>query len=117
MRDFWQPDEAFLKRRNKVQLQHIINEIGASVYYGSAANYKKGELVTSMTKYFQRAKSDKATDTEKQAASWLPEAMNFPAIDPDRKETEVVEWEDSEDEDEILDEEGALDDEEYSEAA
>ncbi len=90
MRDYWQPDEAFLKRRNKVQLQQLIKEIGATIRYGGAANYTKGELVASIAKYFKRAKSDKATDVEKQAALWLPEAMNFPAIDPDRKVPEAV---------------------------
>ncbi len=122
MRDYWRPDEGFLKRRNRVQLQQIINEAGASAYYGSAANYKKGELVTSMTKYFQRAKTDKATDTEKLAASWLPEAMAFPAIDPDYKEPESIEMDDDfEGEDEAFDEteEGELDEDEgdYAEAA
>ena len=103
----------------RVQLQQIITDMGASAYYGSAANYKKGELVESMAKYFKRATTDRATDTEKQANAWLPEAMAFPAIDPDRKEPENVEWnDDSEEEADGLDEEGGeLDDEEYSEAA
>ncbi len=116
MRHYWRPDAGFLKRRNRVQLQQIITDIGAGAFYGSAANYKKGELVESMSKYFRRATTDKATDTEKQANDWLPEAMAFPAVDPDHKEPEVDE--DFEDDEEVLDgESDELDDEEYSEAA
>jgi hypothetical protein len=34
MRDYWRPDEGFLKRRNKVQLQALMNESGASLKAG-----------------------------------------------------------------------------------
>lgn len=116
MRDYWRPDEGFLKRRNKVQLQALMNESGASAKLASAAEYKKGELVKSLTKFFEGAKSaKKTTETDRQANNWLPEAMNFPAIDPDRKEPEVDDMD--EDEDEVLDETNEQDDEEYSEAA
>ena len=119
MRDYWRPDEGFLKRRNKVQLQALMNESGASAKLASAAEYNKGELVKSLTKFFQSAKkAKKPTETDQKANDWLPEAMNFPAIDPDRKEPEMADTdEDFEDEDEVLDEESELDDEEYSEAA
>ncbi|PZQ45073.1 MAG: Fis family transcriptional regulator [Micavibrio aeruginosavorus] len=120
MRDYWRPDEGFLKRRNKVQLQALMNESGASAKLASAAEYKKGELVKSLTKFFQSAKkAKKPTETDQKANDWLPEAMNFPAIDPDRKEPEVADMdEDFEDEEEVLDgESDELDDEEYSEAA
>ena len=107
MRHYWRPDEGFLKRRNKVQLQQVINEAGAAAKLGSAAEYKKGELVKSLTKFFLTAKkAKKPTDTDLKANDWLPEAMSFPAIDPDRKEVEP-----SEDyEDDLIDE-----DEEHSE--
>lgn len=121
MRDYWRPDEGFLKRRNKVQLQALMNESGASAKLASAAEYKKGELVTKLSKFFDGAKSaQEPTDGDQKANNWLPEAMAFPAIDPDRKEREVADMdEDSEDEEETFDEdeEGELDDEEYSEAA
>lgn len=119
MRDYWRPDDGFLKRRNKVQLQALMNESGASAKLASAAEYKKGELVKSLTKFFQSAKmAKKPTESDQKANDWLPEAMNFPAIDPDRKEPEMADTdEDFEDEDEIFDEESELDDEEYSEAA
>ncbi len=119
MRDYWRPDEGFLNRRNKVQLQALMNESGASAKLASASEYKKGELVKSLTKFFQSAKkAKKPTETDLKANDWLPEAMNFPAIDPDRKEPEAIESdEDFEDEDEVQGEEGELDDEEYAEAA
>lgn len=90
MRDYWRPDEGFLKRRSKVQLQALMNESGASAKLASAAEYKKGELVKSLTKFFQSAKkAKKPTDSDHKANQWLPEAMNFPAIDPDRKDVSM----------------------------
>ena len=84
MHNYWTPDEAFLKRRNKIQLQQIIQQSGASAAIGSASDYKKGELTTTLAGYFQKAKkAQDPSDAQKQAASWLPEAMAFPAIDPD----------------------------------
>lgn len=121
MRDYWRPDEGFLKRRNKVQLQALMNESGASSKLASAAEYKKGELVTKLSKFFEGAKSaSEPTEGDQKANNWLPEAMAFPAIDPDRKEREVADTdEDSEDEEETFDEteEGELDEDDYAEAA
>lgn len=92
MRDYWRPDEGFLKRRSKVQLQALMNESGASAKLASAAEYKKGELVKSLTKFFHSAKKAKRSTEDNLAVNnWLPEAMNFPAIDPDRKDTPVDE--------------------------
>ena len=86
MRDYWTADEGFFKRRNKVQLQQIMNESGASETLASAAEYKKGDLVGRLTKYFAKAKkAKKPTDAEVKARNWLTEAMQFPAIDPDGK--------------------------------
>jgi ParB family chromosome partitioning protein len=87
MRSYWRPDEGFLKRRNKVQLQALMNESGASAKLASAAEYKKGELVKKLTKFFVAAKkAKKPTDGDLKANDWLPEAMAFPAIDLDRKD-------------------------------
>lgn len=110
MRDYWRPDEGFLKRRNKVQLQALMNESGASAKLASAAEYNKGELVKSLTKFFQSAKkAKKPTETDQKANDWLPEAMNFPAIDSDRKEPEMADTdEDFEDEECALEEEDCV---------
>lgn len=109
MRSYWQPDEGFLKRRNKVQLQALMNESGASVKLANAAEYKKGELVKKLTKFFQSAKkAKKPTGSDIKANDWLPEAMAFPAIDPDHKGEPM----DEDFEEEILDEDEELSEEE-----
>ena len=107
MRNYWTPDEAFLKRRNKIQLQQIIQQSGASAYLGNASDYKKVELVNFLARYFQKAKNtQEPTNAERQAASWLPEAMAFPAIDPDQTgnslESEDIPDELSDDDDQIV---------------
>ena len=84
MREQWQPDEAFLKRRNKEQLHSIIQNAGCSSKYGTAQGYKKGELVDSMAKHFAHVLTlEFPTADELKAQFWIPEAMQFPAIDPD----------------------------------
>lgn len=110
MRDYWRPDEAFLKRRNKEQLLKIISEAGCSQKYGSAAGYKKKELVSSMAKHFQHVLTLEApNEDELKATFWIPEAMQFPAINPDAKdEPEEEDFEESAD---------FEDEEEYAEAA
>ena len=95
MRNYWRPDEAFLKRRNKVQLQQIVTDAGCFQKFGNVAGYKKKELVTSMSKHFQHVLAlESPSEDELKAAFWIPEAMAFPAIDPDAKQVE---------QDEILD--------------
>jgi len=110
MRNYWRPDEAFLKRRNKEQLQKIIGEAGCTQKYGSAAGYKKKELVSSMAKHFQHVLTLEAPNADElKATFWIPEAMQFPAINPDAKD---------EPEEEDFEESGDFEDEEeYAEAA
>lgn len=55
--------------------------------------------------------------TDLKANDWLPEAMNFPAIDPDRASTQSGDIADKlEDEDAVLGEDDEQDDD-YAEAA
>lgn len=92
MREYWRPDEAFLKRRNKMQLQVLMNETGAAASFGSAADYKKGDLAKRLTKFFQNAKNAKSpTENDVSVNAWLPEAMAFPAVDPDHIEADPEE--------------------------
>lgn len=87
MRGYWRPDEGFLNRRNKLQLQALMNESGASAKLASASEYKKGELVKRLASFFRSARKAKnPTEAECKANDWLPEAMNFPAIEPYHKE-------------------------------
>ena len=89
MRNYWRPDEAFLKRRNKVQLQQIVTDSGCFQKFGNVAGYKKKELVTSMSKHFQQVLTLESPNAEElKATFWIPEAMAFPAIDPDAKQAE-----------------------------
>ena len=110
MRNYWRPDEAFLKRRNKVQLASIIHDAGCSQKFGNGNGYKKKELVASMAKHFQHVMTLEAPSADElKAQFWLPEAMQFPAINPDAKpEPEIEEVEAFDDLD---------DEEEYAEAA
>ena len=112
MRHYWRPDEGFLKRRNKIQLQKLMNESGASEKLASAAEYKKGELVSKLTKFFEAAQStETGSESDLKVNDWLPEAMNFPAIDPDCKVQQFSG--DLPDEDDIFED----DDEEYADVA
>lgn len=105
MRNYWRPDEAFLKRRNKVQLQQIVTDAGCFQKFGNVAGYKKKELVTSMSKHFQQVLTLESPNADElKATFWIPEAMAFPAIDPDAKQAE---------QDEVLEETN----EDYQEAA
>jgi len=84
MRDYWRPDEAFLKRRNKEQLQTIITESGSSLKFGSASQHKKKDLVAKLSGHFKHVMSLEApNEDELKAVFWLPEAMAFPAVNPD----------------------------------
>lgn len=77
MEECWYPDEDFLKRRNKIQLQKIITDAGFSGQFASVADYKKGELVKKLAKVFAKNFSENGK------SSYLPEPMQFPAINPD----------------------------------
>ena len=90
MRENWRPDEAFLKRRNKEQLASIIKEAGCSGKFGNGQGYKKGELVEVMAKHFAHVLNLESPNAhELKAQFWIPEAMQFPAIDPDAVQESV----------------------------
>jgi ParB family chromosome partitioning protein len=102
MRGAWRPDEPFLKRRNKEQLHGIIQNAGCSLKYGTAQGYKKGELVTSMAKHFAHVLTlESPSADELKTQFWIPEAMQFPAIDPDSVQVDEPESIENEDQDQI----------------
>jgi len=91
MRTHWTPGLWFLRRRSMSQLQGILKESGLSRLYGTGKGYKKSELVTAMAAYFAKVKGLDICQPDQQVArDWLPEAMQFPAIDPDTEESESV---------------------------
>lgn len=82
MKNLWWADEDFLRRRNKVQLQKIINEAGFSSQFSNVTEYKKVELVKKLAKLFFTEFSEYGH------SQWVPEAMQFPAINPDKPQEE-----------------------------
>lgn len=84
MRKHWMPREWFLSRRTMGQLQAILSESGLSRLFGNGKGYKKSELVPMVARYFAKVRDmSSVKPDQQQARDWLPEAMNFPAIDPD----------------------------------
>ncbi len=84
MRNHWRIDAAFLGRRTRDQLTAIAKACGFSDGHSAVHAWKKTELVTALLRHFEQARS--ATDptpAQAKALAWLPEAMLFPAIDPD----------------------------------
>jgi ParB family transcriptional regulator, chromosome partitioning protein len=84
MRGYWRPDEDFLSRRTKAQLVQIATESGLAARLGHPSEMKKTELVRKLARQFQRVHdlSNPAGDDLK-VRDWFPDAMRFPAIDPD----------------------------------
>ncbi len=83
MQHSWWADEDFLRRRNKIQLQKIINDAGFSSQFANVGDYKKGEIVKKLAKLFAKSFADHGQ------SQWIPEAMQFPAINPDKTQTDT----------------------------
>lgn len=84
MRNHWTPDRAFLSRRNREQLLEIAKANGAAEGRGGLASCKKSELVDTILFHDRNARQAVApTPEQRKALDWLPEAMRFPAVDPD----------------------------------
>jgi len=95
MRYHWHPDRSFLERRSRDQLAAIAVDCGYAESAGRLASYKKAELVNSLLWYFETARAaSEPTPAQQKAREWLPDAMRFPAVDPDAS----IEPEDAEDE-------------------
>tara|TARA_B100000965_G_scaffold215949_2_gene180607 strand:+ start:11828 stop:13588 length:1761 start_codon:yes stop_codon:yes gene_type:complete len=96
MRDYWRPDEAFLTRRRKDQLEDIAKESGASARMGRMKDYTKKQMVAALVKHFEASRnaSDNAPEHERKGCDWLPGAMLFPAVTADSEpEAEAIEAE------------------------
>lgn len=86
MRDGWVPDEAFLTRRRKDQLEAIAKESGAIARLGRMKDYGKTQLAAALARHFQRCAEGDTTIPEEmrnRANAWLPDAMRFPAVTAD----------------------------------
>jgi ParB family chromosome partitioning protein len=101
LRYHWHPDRSFLERRNRDQLIAIAVDCGYAENTGRVATYKKAELVNSLLWYFDAARSAATpTPAHEKAREWLPDAMRFPAVDPDARaepeeEPDEAPWEDA----------------------
>lgn len=84
MRNHWRPDADFLNRRTREQLVAIAQECGYAEGLSGLHSWKKSELVNGLLRHFEQARAAGApTDAQRKALSYLPEAMLFPAVDPD----------------------------------
>ena len=83
MRDYWCPDEAFLTRRRKDQLEAIAKETGAVTRLGALKDYNKTQLAAALARHFERCAADDkliAADLKARSNAWLPEAMRFGGV-------------------------------------
>jgi len=86
MRNHWRPDRAFLERRNREQLLAIAQACGCAERYGIGMlrSFKKSELASCLLRHFAGAfAASDPNAAQRKAREWLPEAMLFPAVDPD----------------------------------
>jgi ParB family chromosome partitioning protein len=84
MRNHWRPDAEFLNRRMREQLVAIAKESGYADGTSGLHSWKKAELVNGLLRHFDQSRQTSApSDSQRKAQSWLPEAMSFPAVDPD----------------------------------
>jgi ParB family chromosome partitioning protein len=101
MRYHWHPDRSFLERRTRDQLVAAAVDCGYAENTGRVATYKKAELVNSLLWYFDTARSAATpTAAQEKARQWLPDAMRFPAVNPDavteaEQEPDEAPWEDA----------------------
>jgi ParB family transcriptional regulator, chromosome partitioning protein len=90
MRNHWRPDADFLNRRTREQLVALAEQCGHADGVSGLRTRKKTELVNALLRHFEQARQASApNEAQTKAISWLPEAMLFPAIDPDAREASV----------------------------
>jgi ParB family chromosome partitioning protein len=100
-RNHWRPDRSFFERRTRDQLAAIAVDCGYAEGVGRLASYKKANLVNCLIRHFEGARAAATpTPAKQKAREWLPDAMLFPAVDPDAAitpEDEVTDgpWEDA----------------------
>jgi len=87
MKNHWTPDRSFLERRNRSQLVAVAKACGYADGRSVIDGYKKAELVSGLLNHFAEAfAAETPSAAQAKAVAWLPEAMAFPAIDPDAPE-------------------------------
>ena len=95
------PTAAFWSGAPATQLIAIAVDCGYAENTGRVATYKKLELVNSLLWYFETARSAATpTTAQEKVREWLPDAMRFPAVNPDavpeaEEEPDEAPWEDA----------------------
>jgi len=124
MRNHWRPDQIFFEKRSREQLLSIADECGFAQTRAYLSGYKKSELVSCLRMFFIDAlRAVEPTPAQEKARAWLPEAMRFPAVDPDAKacadepDDDAFESEDLADTEGDAPEDAAFEDESLREAA
>jgi ParB family transcriptional regulator, chromosome partitioning protein len=101
MRYHWHPDRSFLERRTREQLVAIAVDCGYAEGVGRVASYKKADLVNCLIRHFESARAAATpSPAQQKAREWLPDAMRFPAIDPEavtevEDEPDFAPWEEA----------------------
>lgn len=82
MRRHWRPDEAFLARRNKEQLQRIARQSGALGEGSTLKGFTKKAAVLALARHFERCRDNPESELEgyRKGRDWLPDVMLFPAV-------------------------------------
>jgi ParB family chromosome partitioning protein len=84
MRYHWRPDRSFFERRTRDQLVAVAVDSGYAEGVGRLASYKKADLVNCLIRHFESARAAvEPTPAQQKAREWLPDAMRFPAVNPD----------------------------------
>lgn len=124
MRNHWRPDQSFFEKRSREQLLSIADECGFAQTRANLGGYKKSELVSCLRMFFIDAlRAVEPTPAQEKARAWLPEAMRFPAVDPDARERsdepdeDTIEFENLDDDEGDAPEDETFEDEPVREAA
>lgn len=88
VRRFWRPDGEFLEQLKRAELCEIAIESGAAVTMGRLADYRKGDLVRFLDRYFERTAGQMphADELAEKGRAWVPALMAFAA--PEQPATE-----------------------------
>jgi ParB family chromosome partitioning protein len=91
MKNHWRPDAAFLGKRNREQLVAVALGSGYTESAAQLSKYKKADLVNALARHFESARAARdPSEQQRKALAWLPEAMLFPAVDPNMSTEEEV---------------------------
>ena len=88
VRRLWHPDAAFLEQLKRAELCEVAIASGAAGSMGRLADYKKGEIVRFLERYFERTTGREAHAEEfrEKGRTWVPEVMAFRSTENQEQE-------------------------------